>query len=606
MMFVFSAMLILDLSPVAQLELRGDKMSVIIPGPFIVDYLKTSLPNVYAKFIKRLSSSCYKEVSATSVQLDGMLSKVIQCFIGCYITSESRITNSDGSVSFHFSDDDAATECGRYKDYSDGDRLDYRWRRARSCFMPEWLLRTSKGDNLSGEYSCYEVSPDFIQFSNAMHDFYFTNIVMYFLPLLLGRLRLRSREITKLTKLGMFNVLSPDTTVMAMLHQITTINKELSSNNKKAIITDNNIVPDHDFMSSPVIDVIAMFHEVEKPCRVTDKHEQAQLYNMLIYAMTNHLIQLLDTGISHPITLPQYFKTGWTGRLFGIGKTNLQTASKRIRHLALSNFTDIDIDSSAITVMTQLARQFHTGYKPLKTDYCDLYIKNKTTLRENLARDMYEVTTKNKFSSLITSEQDRLIDNVKQAFTAITFGCRLDHEQNTKLVQISDIEYDELMGEIIEPMFDRVITYPTFSKIFMLDENDTLGYNFAKYIATNDFFFNYVKELKKIRNLVYHHYHKQLTSSTFLALYPGCQVTDINIKRERLNAYIYQTTERKILDIMMSHIGDRLLIPVHDGCCVSGDITGDEMSNMIADIKHQIGLAITCSLDVYKQGHKVK
>jgi predicted RNA-binding protein YlxR (DUF448 family) len=223
--------------------------------------------------------------------------------------------------------------------------------------------------------------------------------------------------------------------------------------------------------------------------------------------------------------LIQIIKESEFGRKYYVGP-NLQSIHKDIRHAALGDCIEYDIENSVYawryTEAKRIAQEYSIDIKlPHTLDYLD----RKAYWRETLAEHTFQNTA---------LSPEKKISIIKQVFTAISFGAR-----------------------------------GTQKSVFWIDGNNAKTYavneliknqNDRQNFFTHPFVKEFLIEQKQISDIIYTYY-------TELNDFSNCEFLKVkgNLSRNKIMSYLYQQQERHLLDTVTSHFEkDNLLLTVHD------------------------------------------
>lgn len=134
-------------------------------------------------------------------------------------------------------------------------------------------------------------------------------------------------------------------------------------------------------------------------------HEIAQEARMLVTIANNERF---------PGTVPHRYQEALSGRLYAIGKPNLQSCFRVVRQAALAGRYDVDIENAHYTILAQMALQL--GHRCEEIEH---YLANKKQVRRALVAEFG------------ISE-----DQAKQALIALIYGARLSKRPEDALPEI--------------------------------------------------------------------------------------------------------------------------------------------------------------------------
>jgi hypothetical protein len=223
--------------------------------------------------------------------------------------------------------------------------------------------------------------------------------------------------------------------------------------------------------------------------------------------------------------LPQIKSQSAFGRLYYRGP-NLQSAGKIVRHAALGDCYQYDIEASVFTwkldTVKLIVKTLNTEIKlPATIDYLDF----KQHHRQRLAQ------------LLFNNNSDYTVNTIKQVLTAVGFGARTTNAIGW---------YDQ--GVWTTTAIRQIIKSDHLIKQLFADTW------FSEFVAEQDvmsrIIFEQVKDYAEIKNLE----HLQNTTG--------------NLSRNKTISYLYQKTEALIIDRLNQRLlaqGNQILLLCHDG-----------------------------------------
>jgi len=248
------------------------------------------------------------------------------------------------------------------------------------------------------------------------------------------------------------------------------------------------------------------------------KYDNAKLKEMLHQAF-----RIYDAAYVFDGNLIQFIKRSEFGRIYYTG-ANLQSCSKEVRHAALGNCIEYDIENSVYawryTEAKRIAQELDTEIKlPCTLDY----LSRKNVLRQQIAKE----------TILNVSKYDNIkVKLIKRAFTAISFGAK--GTAKSARWYANGKTQTQAINDIIMNKEDR------------------------KRFLTHPFVSEFISEQKIISNIIYE-YHKQDLESVNNVKVDG------KLNKAKALAYLYQQQERKLLESAVKYFNkDNVLLEVHD------------------------------------------
>jgi len=250
----------------------------------------------------------------------------------------------------------------------------------------------------------------------------------------------------------------------------------------------------------------------------SSKYNKGKLKEMLHQAF-----RIYDAAYVFEGNLIQFIKRSEFGRIYYTG-ANLQSCSKEVRHAALGNCIEYDIENSVYawryTEAKRIAQELNEKIKlPCTLDY----LSRKSVLRKQIAKE----------TILNISKYDSVnIKLIKRAFTAISFGAK----GTAQAVRwyANGKSQTQALNDIIMNKEDR------------------------KRFLTHPFVSEFIGEQKTISSIIYE-YHKQVLESI-----NEVKVND-KLNKAKALAYLYQQQERRLLESAIKHFNkSNVLLEVHD------------------------------------------
>lgn len=257
---------------------------------------------------------------------------------------------------------------------------------------------------------------------------------------------------------------------------------------------------------------------------------------------------------------PQVPNESVFGRLY-YKLINLQNCPKVVRNAALGDCWQYDIKTAVYAVMLDLVEGITVseGKDTFgKFTYTKEYIESKEAIRKRLARDTFG------------GDEDWQVAIIKEAFTAIGFGAR-----PTASTWFED-------GERRVSALREIIKSPDKAAAFLADS----------------FVSEFVEEQKKIGDIVNAYLTSDREFAAFLKTIDGMCDKRGTLKRAKVLAYIYQQTERTLLDAMTEYVvrergADELLLTVHDGFYTRSKQKALELREILKSHNKHLDLDVT-------------
>ena len=243
-----------------------------------------------------------------------------------------------------------------------------------------------------------------------------------------------------------------------------------------------------------------------------------QLDRNLKYARKLQLIGDWQDGLLHQVRSPSPF-----GRTYYRGP-NLQNAPKIVRHAALGDCHEYDIESSVyawkMSLIDEIIRRDGNKIsRPATLEYLDY----KKAIRRRLARLIFN------------SDSDYFVDIIKEAITAIGFGATRTQSY------VKDNQWRR-------PALSTIIKKPEFLTKFMLDPWVTA----------------FVTEQTAMNNFIIAHCELQGCREAWRSI-PGLFSDNGAILKNSVISYLYQQAESQLMEYVQEIVADKeVVLMVHD------------------------------------------
>jgi len=227
--------------------------------------------------------------------------------------------------------------------------------------------------------------------------------------------------------------------------------------------------------------------------------------------------------------IPHYFEEATTGRIYYKGLLNLQNIKKLIRYTAIPSCYVYDLQAASYSLIAAHAKQIDTT---IDTSVIDDYVKNRKQIRKLIAKDIFGVS----FEGEKTAQ-------IKEALTAIGFNARLQ----TLNLNTSDSKATLALDDIFK--------------------TQRFGNEKVKRFIANEQVQRLVNCLNSLNEMIYEHYKAPSNSIEICTGFAFDRIDDKGKKKSKskLLAHVYQSLERKALDILITHAGNSLILSLHDG-----------------------------------------
>lgn len=245
---------------------------------------------------------------------------------------------------------------------------------------------------------------------------------------------------------------------------------------------------------------------------------------------------------------PQIINESKFGRRYYKGM-NLQNCSKVVRHAALGDCYEYDLNASVYAIKLNICSEIDPTRK---FTYTSEYIENggkyKDSIRKRLAKTCFGIDENFEYFD------DRL-SVIKRAITAIGFGATktssgyFDKNNNWKQTSLQNIFSYQYQNS--DKRFPYICKTGNTQKL-ALDQ-----------FLTDSWMSEFISEQDEMTNMVVNHAKLQLDKDKHTFLVDGRNA----FNKARVMAYVYQTSERAIMDFANEYIeqgGGTVLLRVHD------------------------------------------
>ena len=331
---------------------------------------------------------------------------------------------------------------------------------------------------------------------------------------------------------GISQILCMDKSRLREIQSATTALEEYFPELTEAEISTLPMVP---------IDLKSLGAYIQNANRENSKQAQA------IYNITD---ECQSKGITKKPMLPYRTNPSPYGRTYHQGK-NLQTCKKEIRHAALGECWEYDLNGAVVAVkLTMIERIYDKTGEDIDKDYpCSVeYLTKKAAIRKQLADVLYNARlARHRSKPKNNSKPDKAsaLTDIKNAFTAISFGA---HTGKTF--------WFGKKGEGIQ--------YSAFATI--IPDN---GYREDVLNARGGFLRQFEIEQKEMTKVIVAHFMADKANKSVIANNPEMFGTK-RLSKPKVMAYIYQHRETEIIDQLEAGIKAKLksspiMLMVHDG-----------------------------------------
>ena len=260
-------------------------------------------------------------------------------------------------------------------------------------------------------------------------------------------------------------------------------------------------------------------------------------------------------------TLPMKKNPSHFGRMYYTGRLNVQSIRTTLRHAMLGDCYEYDIRSSVVAWKLGFAwiicdkngitpQQFTDSFKN-----CMTYLSNKKKFRETVRH--------NTFGNSSDIAEDRQLDVVKQALTAISFGAR---KTTQGWIDQSGKAFNPAIVKIIADETARLKFYSCQEAAAYMDENKRMDEIITQYAKENDL---------------------ALLTDTELQTASG------RISKSKLLSYLYQQSESIAMDIVrreVTAVYKTILANVHDAIYIDAKLHSADKKRIELLMRRETGL----------------
>ena len=270
------------------------------------------------------------------------------------------------------------------------------------------------------------------------------------------------------------------------------------------------------------------------------------------------IVRIAEAGNN---TLPMKKNPSHFGRIYYTGRLNVQSMHTILRHAMLGDCYEYDIRSSVVAWKLGFAWYicYRNGITPteftnsFKT--CLAYLGDKKTFRETVRQKT--------FGSSTAISEDKQMDAIKQALTAISFGAR---KYKHGWVDQSGKEFNPAIVKIIADDTARLNFYACQEAAAYMDENKRMDAIITEYAKEND---------------------PALLKDTELQTASG------RISNSKLMSYLYQQSESIVMDIVRREVKavyKTVLANVHDAIYINEKLHSADKKRIELLMRQETGL----------------
>lgn len=294
------------------------------------------------------------------------------------------------------------------------------------------------------------------------------------------------------------------------------------------------------------------------------QNEKTKRYNS---QATNILMVAEMTGG----VFPQIINESPYGRRYYVGRS-LQNTSKIVREAALGNHYEYDLNAAVYAIKLNMCAYISDKKFTYTSEYIEGGGKFKQSIRENLAQKVFNIDKSNQHY------KDR-VKKIKDAITAIGFGAsittkgyfsKVSHEW--KFTSLREIFSYTIKGDNGKPM------------IIEMNDGKKVPTLCIDHFVNDPWMSNFIREQKEMTELIttYMKTEKLVTKESHPFLVDGRNA----INNNQLMAYVFQTTERNIMNRVHEFIeneGGNVLLRVHDAIFTKEKINMLELHSMLLE-----------------------
>lgn len=292
--------------------------------------------------------------------------------------------------------------------------------------------------------------------------------------------------------------------------------------------------------------------------------------------------------------LPQIINESKFGRKYYKGQ-NLQNCSKQVRHAALGDCYEYDLNASVYAIKLNICSLIDSTKK---FTYTSEYIENggkyKDSIRKRLAKSCFGVDDSFEYFS------DRL-SVIKRAITAIGFGA-------TKTTKGYFDKNNAWQQTSLQHIFSYQLkdTNKWFPYTVKVNDNRILALDI---FLSDSWMREFIKEQDEMTNMIVNHVKQDLDKTEHDFLVDGRNA----FNKGKVMAYVYQSTERRIMDFADKFItrnNNKVLLRVHDAIYTKEVIHLKQLHEEIIqeflcpNLANWLGNKIICFEDISHTSHK--
>ena len=296
-----------------------------------------------------------------------------------------------------------------------------------------------------------------------------------------------------------------------------------------------------------------------------ENHRSAKTDKMKAYRKAAETILLIAETAGG--VLPQIIVESDYGRRYYKGP-NLQTVSKVVRGAALGDHYEYDLNAAVYAIKLNICSMLTDKKFTYTSEYIEGGGKYKQKIRELITKNVFGIDKSNEFYT------DRL-SKVKSAITAIGFGASR-----------SGVSFKDPMGNWQQSSLDDIFSYTITDdgkkkKFDLWDQNKV---KCAEKFVNDPWIKNFIEEQTEMTKLIVKYMidSETITKETHPFLVDGRNA----INHNRAMAYVFQTTERNIMDTVEKFIeqsGKEVLLRVHDAIFTKSKVNMLELHVMLQE-----------------------
>ena len=270
------------------------------------------------------------------------------------------------------------------------------------------------------------------------------------------------------------------------------------------------------------------------------------------------IVRIAEAGNN---TLPMKKNPSHFGRIYYTGRLNVQSMHTILRHAMLGDCYEYDIRSSVVAWKLGFAWSIcdRNGISP-KTfnksfQTCLAYLGDKKTFRETVRQKT--------FGSSTAISEDKQMDVIKQALTAISFGAR---KYKHGWVDQGGKEFNPAIVKIIADETARLNFYACQEAAAYMEENKLMDQIITEYAKENE---------------------PALLNDTELQTASG------RISNSKLMSYLYQQSETIVMDIVRREVVavyKKIMANVHDAIYIDAKLHSADKRRIEMVMRRETGL----------------